>query len=124
ALAGWTGEGERRNHVALRRPVLIVQCAALERFKKRGDVGGDLQLFARGDDLAQADGRGQPAIEGLGQLLQRDKWQEQSLDLFRGDELPKGSRVAARLFTDQDKCSARAECGENLLERHIEAQRG
>ncbi len=111
------------DHVGLGRPVLVAQHAAGKARKEGPHLGGDLELLAGGDDLAQ---RQLPTASGrrLGELLQGDERQEQALDTGLDQVAQQGHGVAADLVGHQHQGAPRGPGGEDLLHGHVEARRG
>ena len=88
-----------RHHVGLARPVLVVQPAARQARHPGGERRGDLELLARGHDLAQGGGRHAALDGGLGEVAQGDEGQEQALDLLaleEGQAAPAGPAAPPR----------------------------
>ncbi len=107
--------------VGLRRSVLVEQPGAPR--AERGDRGGDPQLLAGGDQLAQ--GRRRPPLlaRRLGELLQGHEGLEQALDPPSREEGEQGVGVAPHLLRHQHQGPPRPPGGEHLLEGDVEAER-
>ncbi len=116
-------ELECRRHMGFGRPVLVLQHAAGHPLEQRADRRSQHELLARGDDLAQG-GRWRLVFEPDRERLQGDIGQEQPLDRARVQHRAEPFRIAPGLVVDHDERPAAGPCVEELLYRHVEAQRG
>ena len=121
---GRTGEEERRGDVGLARPVLVPQPGPRQAAAELRHGGGDLELLAGGDQLAERGWHPLARDGRLGELLESDEGQEETLDPRLLQEGEEGHGVAPRLLRHQDERAARRPGREHLLEGGVEAQGG
>ncbi len=122
-VCGLAGQPVGCNHVGLRGPVLVLQRALRETLEELGDVSGDAQGLARGDDLAQADGQQAATDRHLGELLQGHEGQKQPADAGAVYLFEQAGWIRAGFLVGQHQGSARGPGGEHLLEGDVERER-
>jgi hypothetical protein len=116
-------EAGRRDDVALRRPVLVLERAPVERGEEGPDHTVDLQLLAGRVHLAQGAREPSAAARRLGQPAERDEGQEQPLHRVPHQVVEQPAGIPSDGVRDQHQRPPGAPRREDLLERDVEAQR-
>nr|WP_254696104.1 hypothetical protein [Lysobacter enzymogenes] len=115
--------------VGFGRAVMIVQPAIRQLPQQPAQLRGQAQLLAGDDDLAQVRAqrvqrRVAAVLDGFGQSLRGDVGQVQAVDALRAQQRRQRGEVQALVGVEQHQRGAAAQRAEDLLERHVEAERG
>ena len=112
------------DHVALGRPVVVMQRTMWQRAKQRQHRRGQVHLLPRRRHFTQAGQHLRALAVLLRELLQHHHRQDDLLDRSRADELGEPHGVTADGLIDQVHHAAGPPGGEQLMKAGVEAQRG